>query len=219
MNLNTDYMVSLIPTFNNAALLTLQLTFWGVLYSFIIGLFGNFIYYYKIKGLTSIVKFYTELSRNTPLLAQLFFLFFGLPQLGIVLSGFTSGVIGLTFLGGSYMIEGVRGGVEAVSKTQIESAKSLALSKTQILVYVIIPQGIKTAIPSISANTIFLLRESSVVGAIAVMELMHVARTEISIFFRTDEVLIMLTVYYLILIAPLSVLFYFIERRLRRGDI
>lgn len=219
MNLNIEYMISIIPTFNSAALLTIRLTFLGVIYSLIIGLLGNFIYYYKIPILTPIVKFYTELSRNTPLLAQLFFLFFGLPQIGIVLSGFASGVIGLTFLGGSYMIEAIRGGVYAVGKTQIESASSLAFSKTQILVYIIIPQAIKTAIPSISANAIFLLRESSVVGSIAVMELMHVSRTEISIFFRTNEVLIMLTIYYFILIAPLSLLFYYIERRLRRGDI
>ena len=216
---NTDYMLSLIPMFNNAAMLTVQLTAYGVFYSLIIGLIGNLIYYYRIPVLTSFVKGYIELSRNTPILAQLFFLFFGLPQLGIVLSGFVCGVIALSFLGGSYMIEAFRGGIESVSKTQIETAHSLGLSRTQILLFVIIPQAIRTSLQSIIANVIFLLRESSLVGFIAVPELMQIARSEIAMFFRTDEVLIMLTIYYFLLIAPISLFFYFLERRLRYGRV
>jgi len=216
--LNTDYMLNtLVPLFNRAALVTIRLTFWGVLLAFAVGVIGNIIYYYKIPGLTWLMKAYTELSRNTPLLAHLFFLFFGLPMLGINLSGFMCGVIGLTFLGGSYMMEALRGGIEAVAKTQRESAQSLGLSKTQMLIYVILPQAFRTALSALAANVIFLLRESALVSVIAVPELMHMARSQIGMFFRTDEVLIMLTLYYLALIAPLSLFFLFLERRLRYG--
>jgi len=216
--LNTEYIFNtLVPLFNQAAWVTIRLTFWGVALSFLVGLIGNLIYYYKIPGLTWLMKAYTELSRNTPLLAHLFFLFFGLPVLGIHLSGFVCGVIGLTFLGGSYMMEALRGGVEAVAKTQRETSLSLGLSKTQMLVYVILPQAFRTSLSAVAANVVFLLRESALVSVIAVPELMHIARSQIGMFFRTDEVLITLTVYYLALIGPLSLLFLWLERRLRYG--
>ena len=217
MDLNTDYMISIIPLLNNAAVYTVQLTAWGVLFALIIGILGNLVYYYKIPGLTQLTALYTELSRNTPILAQLFFLFFGLPQVGIVLSGFVSGVVALAFLGCSYMIEALRGGMEAVSKAQRENAQALGLSSSQALVFVILPQAVRTSLQAIAANVVFLLRESSLIGAIAVPELMHVARSEISMFFRTEEVLIMLTLYYLVLIGPISIFFYAVERRLRYG--
>lgn len=220
MNLNTDYILNnLIPLFNQAALVTIRLTAWGVLYAFLVGVAGNLVYYYKIPVLSWFMKAYTELSRNTPLLAHLFFLFFGLPALGIHMSGFTAGVVGLTFLGGSYMMEAIRGGIEAVSKTQRESAESLGLSRKQILAYVIMPQAFRTALAALSANVIFLLRESALISVIAVPELMHIARSEIGLWFRTNEVLIMLTLYYLLLIGPLSLLFISLERRLRRGRV
>jgi len=218
LNLNTDYMLSIIPLMTAAATYTVRLTFLGVLFSLIIGLVGNLVYYYRLPVLTQVVSAYTELSRNTPIIAQLFFLFFGLPQLGITLSGFASGVIALTFLGGSYMIEALRGGMEAVSKLQMESSQALALSPTQILCYVVLPQAVRTSLQSLSANIVFLLRESSLIGMIAVPELMQVARSEISMFFRTEEVLIMLTFYYILLIAPISLFFYWLEKRLRYGN-
>ena len=214
--LNTEYMLGLVPLFNRAAIVTVQITALGVLFSFLVAVLGNLTYYYRIPVLTGLVKCYTELSRNTPLLAQLFFLFFGLPQLGIQFSGFVCGVIALSFLGGSYMIEALRGGIESVSKNQLESAQSLGLSYTQVLIYVVLPQAIRVALPALAANVIFLLRESSLIGAIAVPELMLIARSQIGMFFRTNEVLIMLTLYYLILIGPLSMLFSYMENRLRR---
>ena len=210
-------MFDLIPLFNRAAILTVQLTALGVFFALLIGILGNLAYYYRIPILSEFMKGYTELSRNTPILAQLFFLFFGLPQLGIRFSGFVCGVIALSFLGGSYMMEAIRGGIEAIGKTQLETAHSLGLSRTQILLYVILPQAIRTALPALASNVIFLLRESSLIGVIAVPELMHIARSQIGMFFRTDEVLIMLTLYYLLLIGPLGILFSYMERRLRYG--
>ena len=218
LNLNTDYMWSLIPLFNRAVQMTIRLTAWGVLYAFLIGIIGNLVYFYKVPVATTLIKAYTELSRNTPIIAQLFFLFFGLPAIGIVISGFTAGVIALSFLGGSYMIEAIRSGIDAVGKGQKETAVSLGLSRSQLLWYVIAPQALRTALPSLSANVIFLLRESSLVGLIAVPELMHIANSQIGMFFRTNEVLIMVTLYYLLLIAPLSVCFTLLERRLRIGQ-
>ena len=217
MNFNTEYIFSIIPLFNSAAIVTLQLTFLGVFFSIIIGILGNIVYYYNIIVLKQIFKAYTELSRNTPILAQLFFLYFGLPQFGIMLSGFLTGVIALSFLGGSYMLEALRGGIDSISKTQKETAASLALSKSQALWLIIMPQAAKTSLAAISANIIFLLRESSMVGFVAVAEIMHVANAQIGMFFRTNEVLLLVSIYYLVLILPISLVFMFVERRWQNG--
>ena len=122
--MNWDYILSVTPRFVHATLMTLHLAFWGILLSQVIGVICAVITTYKVKSLTWLVKGYIELSRNTPLLIQVFFLYFGLSKIGLKLDGFTCGIIGLAFLGGSYMAEAFRGGLEAVSKGQIESALS-----------------------------------------------------------------------------------------------
>lgn len=129
--MNWDYIINVFPRFVDATLMTLALSFWGILLSLIIGTICAVITTYQVKSLSWLVKSYIELSRNTPLLIQVFFLYFGLSKVGIKLDGFTCGVIGLAFLGGSYMAEAIRGGLEAVSKGQIESALSIGLTPFQ----------------------------------------------------------------------------------------
>ncbi len=121
MSIDWDFIVSSLPLYEKAAWLTLKLAFGGILISLLIGLLCSIILYFKVKGMDIIVKAYIELSRNTPLLVQIFFLYYGLPKLGLKMSESTCAIIGLSFLGGSYMAEAFRSGIEAVSKSQIES--------------------------------------------------------------------------------------------------
>lgn len=204
-----------IPLYVEAAQLTLTLALYGVAGSLLIGLFCSIIIYYKVKGLNKIVTAYIELSRNTPLLIQLFFLYYGLPQLGIKLSSFTCAVTGLAFLGGSYMAEAFRSGLEAVSQKQLESGLSIGLKQSQLIRYVILPQALAVALPALSANIIFLLKETSVVSAVALADLMFVAKDLIGMYYKTNEALLMLVIAYLIILLPLSLLLSYIERRLR----
>jgi polar amino acid transport system permease protein len=176
------------------------------------------IIFYKIKGLNIIVRAYIELSRNTPLLIQLFFLYYGLTKLGITLSENTCAIIGLSFLGGSYMAEAFRSGIEAVGKTQIESGLSIGLSKIQLSRYVILPQAFAVSMPSISANCIFLLKETSIVGAIAVLDLMNVTKDLIGMYYKTFESLLMLVATYLIILLPLSIFLTWLERKVRYAE-
>ncbi len=170
MSIDWNFIIDNIPSYAEAAGLTLKLGFIGIILSIIIGLVCSIILYFKVKILEKIVQAYIELSRNTPLLVQIFFLYFGLPKLGLKMSETTCAVIGLAFLGGSYMAEAFRSGLEAVSKSQIESGISIGLSKTQLIRYVIIPQAFSISMPSISANFIFLLKETSILGAISIIE-------------------------------------------------
>ena len=158
---------------------------------------------------------YIELSRNTPLLIQLFFLYFGLPRIGLVLSSEACAVVGLIFLGGSYMAESFRSGLEAVSQTQHEVGLSIGLTPFQVFRYVVLPQAVAVALPSFSANVIFLIKETSVFSAVALADLMYVAKDLIGLYYETDVALGMLVVAYLLMLLPISLVFSWIERRLR----
>ena len=215
--MNWDYIINVFPRFVDATLMTLALSFWGILLSLIIGTICAVISTYQVKSLSWLVKSYIELSRNTPLLIQMFFLYFGLSKVGIKLDGFTCGVIGLAFLGGSYMAEAIRGGLEAVSKGQIESALSIGLTPFQAFRYVILPQAFAISIPAIGANCLFLMKETSVISAVAVAELMFIAKEIIGMDYKTNESLFLLVIFYLIILLPMSILIRYLEKRTRRA--
>ena len=187
----------------------------GIVLSLILGLICALIKYYKVPVLRQIVSVYIEFSRNTPLLIQLFFLYFAFPRMGIKLSSVQCAIIGLTFLGGSYMEETFRSALESVSKVQIESAQCIGLTKRQITQYVILPQAFSVSIPGFCANVMFLIKETSVFSAVALADLMFVAKDLIGLYYKTDEALTLLCIFYLILLLPISILAAFAERRLR----
>lgn len=116
------------------------------------------------------------------------------------------------------MAEAFRSGLEAVSRSQIESGLSIGLSKTQLVRYVILPQAFSVSMPSLGANCIFLLKETSIVGAIAVVDLMHVTKDLIGMYYQTFEALFMLVAVYLVMILPLSVLLTWLERKVRYAE-
>lgn len=204
-----------VPLYVEAAKLTLTLGGIGIVLAILVGFICAIIRYYRIPIARQVVELYIELSRNTPLLIQLFFLYYGLPKLGIKISAETCAVIGLTFLGGSYMAEAFRGGLEAVSKSQIESGLSIGLNERQLIQYVILPQAFAVAMPGIGANIIFLLKETSIFSAVALADLMFVAKDLIGMYYKTDEALLLLVIAYLIILLPLSILFTWFERRMR----
>lgn len=193
----------------------MRLSVIGILLSFVLGLFCALIKYFKIFGIRRIVDVYIEFSRNTPLLIQLFFLYFAFPRMGVKLSSVQCAIIGLTFLGGSYMEETFRSALESVSKVQIESAQCIGLTKRQVIQYVVLPQAISVSVPGFCANIMFLIKETSVFSAVALADLMYVAKDLIGLYYKTDEALTLLVVFYFILLIPVSVLASFAERRLR----
>ena len=203
------------PMYIEAAKLTMSIAFQGILLSTLFGFICCLIRYFRVPILQRIVSIYIELSRNTPLLIQLFFLYFGLPKLGIFLSSEACGILGLTFLGGSYMAEAFRSGLEAISLIQTESGLSLGLSRWQVLRYIIIPQAAVIALPAFSANVIFLIKETSVFSVVALGDLMYVAKGLIGLYYKTDEALFMLVISYLLILLPISLILGLIERKVR----
>lgn len=210
-----EFISEHIPLYVEAAKLTIRMAAFGIIGSTIVGLLCSLIKELKIPILKNIVQLYIELSRNTPLLIQLFFLYFGLPKIGILLSSEACAIIGLTFLGGSYMAEAFRSGIDNVALIQRETAYSLGMTRKQTFIHIILPQAIATSMPAFIANTIFLIKETSVFSVVALADLMYVAKDLIGIYYKTDEALLMLVVAYLVILLPISIIGSWLERRVR----
>lgn len=210
-----QFIEKYVPLYVAAGKLTLFLACIGIVLSILIGILASAVLYYRIPFLKRLVSVYVELSRNTPLLVQLFFLYFGLPKMGIRWSSEVCGIVGLSFLGGAYMTESFRAALSTVEKGQLESAKSLGLNPIQILRYVLLPEAITVAVPSIVANMIFLIKETSVFSGIALKDLMYEAKDLIGLYYKTEESLVMLVVAYLIILLPVSILGTVLERRVK----
>lgn len=204
-----------IPLYWDAMLLTLKIGWIGVALATLIGLVSAVVIHFRIPVLSVIFKIYIEIFRNTPLLIQLFFLYFALPKIGIKISAEVCGWLGLGLLGGSYMSEAFRSGIEAIDIVQRESALSLGMTDFQVMIHVILPQALSYSTPAFVANIIFLLKETSVFSAISLMDLMFRAKDLIGLYYNTAEYLALLVVFYLIILLPVSVLGTVLERRLR----
>ena len=204
-----------IPLYWDAMLLTLKIGWIGVALATLIGLVSAVVIHFRIPVLSVIFKIYIEIFRNTPLLIQLFFLYFALPKIGVKISAEVCGWLGLGLLGGSYMSEAFRSGIEAIDNVQRESALSLGMTDFQVMIHVILPQALSYSTPAFVANIIFLLKETSVFSAISLMDLMFRAKDLIGLYYNTAEYLALLVVFYLIILLPVSVLGTVLERRLR----
>lgn len=216
VDLDITFVKEAWPVYAEAARRTVVLAASGIGLSLIIGLVCSLIRYYKIPVLRRLAGIYIELARNTPLMIQLFFLYYGLPRVGLRLEGVTCAVAGLAFLGGAYMAEAFRGGLEAVSRVQIEAGLSVGLTRAQLVRYVIMPQAFAVAVPAVAANIIFLMKETSVFSIIAVADLVYVFKDFIKEG-RSNESIFLLVLLYLIIILPISLCFGFMEKKVRRA--
>ena len=212
-----QFIEKYVPLYVAAGKLTFFIACIGIVLSILIGVLASAVLYYRIPFFRRAVSLYVELSRNTPLLVQLFFLYFGLPKIGIRWSSEVCGIVGLSFLGGAYMTESFRAALSTVEKNQLESAKSLGLNPIQILRYVLLPEALTVAVPSIVANMIFLIKETSVFSGIALKDLMYEAKDLIGLYYKTEESLIMLVFAYIILLLPISILGTVLEMRVQNG--
>ena len=145
---------------------------------------------YGPKPLSVAAELYIWIFRGTPLLVQLFIIFYGLPSAGIVISGFLSAVIGFTLNVGAYTSEILRGAIVSVSKGQWEASKTLGFSGRQTMFRIILPQALRVAVPSLSNSFISLVKDTSLAAAITVPELFQVAQ---QITARTYEPMLLYT--------------------------
>lgn len=206
-----------LPVFVKGFQLTLWLSLIGIVGAVLLGAIVSLVQYFKVPVLSQIFTVYVELARNTPLLIQLFFLYYAFPVIGIKLSAEASAIIGLIFLGGAYMAEGFTGGFNGVSGSQIDSGEALGMSNWQLAKYVVFPQGFALSMPALTANIIFLIKETSIFSVIAIPELTNTALDLIGMYYRSNEYLLMLVVAYAIILIPIILILNWLERRVRYG--
>lgn len=206
-----------LPIFLKAFELTLWLSLIGIIGSIIVGVISSLSQYFKVPVLRQLFTAYVELARNTPLLIQLFFLYYAFPVIGLKMSAITCGIVGLIFLGGAYMAEGFTGGFTGVSKTQIDDGRALGMNNLQLARYVVFPQGFALSMPSLTANVIFLIKETSIFSVIAIPELTNTALDLIGMYYRSNEYLFILVIAYAIILIPVILILNYVERRVRYG--
>jgi len=160
---------------------------------------------------------YLTFFRGTPLLVQLFLLFFGLPQFGVTLPAFLCGMIGLGLYSAAYVSEVVRGAIHSVDKGQTEAARSIGMSSSQAMRAIILPQAVVRMIPPLGNEFIALIKNSALVSLLTIDDLMHEGEKIISVSYRSLEVYLVIALMYLCLTQATTYLLHRAEKRLRAG--
>jgi polar amino acid transport system permease protein len=195
------------------AWLTVQLTSIATLLGLIVGVAGALCRTSHLRGLRWASLAYVELIRNTPFIVQLFFLFFGLPSMGVMLSAEQAALLAMVVNLGAYSTEIVRAGIEAIYKGQIEAGLSLALTRWQIFRYIVIKPALEKIYPALTSQFIIIMLGSSVVSQISAEELTFAANFIQSRNFRSFEVYFVITAMYVLMAIGFRQLFQWLGRR------
>ena len=216
MNLDYSVVFSKIPILLEGCWVTLQISFFALLLGMVFGIAGALCRISSNKVLNSGAFFYVWVIRGTPVMVQLFILYFGLPQLGIRLPSMVAGVLGLAINTGAYITEIIRAGIQAVDRGQMEAALSLGMSYRQAMRRIIGPQAVKFCIPPLVNQFIMTLKNSSIASLVTITELFRTGEQIIYTTFRSFEVYTAVAVFYLIMNSVFMVIADKLERRMAR---
>ncbi len=194
-------------------LMTLGLTAVSALLSLAIGILIGVLRVGPGAMLRDVAAGYVEFFRNIPLLTVLFFIYFGLPAVGLRFSPFVSAVLGLGVYTGAYVAETIRAGIQAISRGQLEAARALGLSYRQMLRHIVLPQALRMTVPPLGTQLIALLKNTSLASAVVVPELMYQGSV---IEGRTFDpnIFLLIGLIYIAINIPLGLLVNVVERRI-----
>jgi polar amino acid transport system permease protein len=209
-----DALTTYLEPLSEGAIWTLALFFASALLAVAVGLLVCFARMSGHAWLRALAKTYIEIVRGTPLLVQLFFIYYGLPELGIVMPGFPAGVLGLTINFGAYLAELFRGGIQSVDNGQFEASRALGLTRIQRLRVIVMPQALRTIFPALANYALVLVKDTSLVAVISVYELMRAGQMLAGATFRSLLVYSMVAAIYFLMCSMLSYAFRHIEKRL-----
>ena len=213
------YQFDFIPVLQNAdlllrgALFTLELTAIGTLAGVSVGIVGAIVRAWKIQPFSALFGVYVELIRNTPFLVQLFFIFFGLPSLGLQISEWQAAVLAMVINLGAYSTEIIRAGVQAIPRGQLEASAALAMTRLETFRYVVLVPALGKVWPALSSQIIIVMLGSAVCSQIATEELSFAANFIQSRNFRAFETYIITTLIYLFMALIIRQLLGWIGRR------
>ncbi|MCP4688395.1 MAG: amino acid ABC transporter permease [Desulfobacterales bacterium] len=211
--LDWNIIVHYFPFLLQGALLTLEISLLSLLLGIIFGLSAALCKLGRNPILRGTATFYIWLIRSTPLLVQLFIIYFGLPQIGIDLGPFISGVLGLGLNVGAYNAETIRGGIVSIPPGQTEAARSLGMSGALAMRRVILPQALRIIIPPLGNNFIILIKDTSLVSTITLVELTLTAQRFIGSTYKPFEMYLMAAALYAVMTTTASLLLGKLEKR------
>ncbi len=203
-----------IPLLAEGLVVTLQVSALSAVLGLALGVVFGLGSLSRSRPLRWLVMAYVDFIRGTPLLIQIFLVFFALPMIGIRFDEFWAGVFALSLNASAFVAEVVRGGVGSIEKGQTEAAKAIGMRHSQILVYILLPQAYRQMVPPLTNELISLVKNSSLLSVISVYELTRAGQAIISVHFVPFEIYTLLAVYYYVLIKALSWLSVQLERRL-----
>ena len=215
-NWDWGFVGQILPYLLQGLLLTLEVTVLGSILAYVLGLIFALIRQSRTPVLSQVVWLFVEFVRSTPLLVQLYFLYFVFPAIGITLSSMVAGVLGLGIHYATYTSEVYRAGIEGVPAGQWEAARALNLSRARTWWSVILPQAIRRVLPALGNYTISMFKETPLLLTIGVVELVGEAQKQGSEFYRYVEPYTMAGLLFLLLSYPCSVLVRRLERRVRQ---
>ncbi|MFQ6024222.1 MAG: ectoine/hydroxyectoine ABC transporter permease subunit EhuD [Acidiferrobacterales bacterium] len=218
MDWDWAFVVKILPTLWEGVVITIQATLLGSLLAMLIGLIFAIIRRSRRKLISRPVGFFLDFVRGTPLLVQLYFLFYILPDIGLVLSPLVAGVIGLGLHYGTYTAEVYRAGIDNIPKGQWEAAKAINLSARDTWVHVIIPQAVPPMIPALANYFVAMFKETPLLSAITVLELMNQARSVANFHYRYAEPMTLVGVFFLAISIPAVIGLRYLERRFRSTE-
>ncbi|MFD4988022.1 ectoine/hydroxyectoine ABC transporter permease subunit EhuD [Streptomyces sp. NPDC058374] len=216
MNWDWSAVADFMPRFWDGVLVTLQATVIGSLISFSLGLVWAIAFRAPTRFIRWPVAIVTEFIRNTPLLVQLFFLFFVLPEWGIQFSALTTGIVAIGLHYSTYTAQVYRAGIDAVPVGQWEAATALSLPARRTWTAVILPQAIRRVIPALGNYVVSMLKDTPLLAGIGVLEILQQSRLEGAATFQYTEPLTVVGIAFILIAYPASLLLRALERRLVR---
>ena len=216
--LDWNVIVHYFPFLLKGAVLTLQISILSLLLGITVGLIAALCKLSKNPLLRWPATFYIWLIRSTPLLVQLFIIYFGFPQIGIDLGPFLSGVMGLGLNVGAFTAETIRGGVVSIPLGQTEAARSLAMSSSLAMRRIILPQALRIIIPPMGNNFIILIKDTSLVSTITLVELTLTAQRFIGSTYKPFEMYLMAAFLYAVMTTTASFALGIFEKKANKGQ-
>lgn len=214
--MNVSLIVESIPSLFKASLITISLAVVSIIIALFIGFFTALARISKVKILRAVSTAYISMFRGTPLLVQIFVIYYGLPQINIELSAISSGVLALSLNAGSYLSESFRAAILAIDKGQMEAALSMGMSYGQAMRRIILPQSIRIAIPTLSNTYIILIKDTSLVSVITVTELLQMSTLIIAKTFEPLTIYLLAGAFYWIIITFFTIILDRLEKRTSR---
>ena len=213
MPLDLNFIVRNLPLFGKGLVVTVELSLLAILFAMVWGLVVAFGRMARACWLRTVASAYIEMVRDTPVLVQMYFIYFGFSMAGFGMSGFISGLLALSLQNGGYIAEIYRAGIESISVKQVEGGKALGMSRWDVMSIVVLPQALVRVIPPLANQFIVVIKDTSLVSAIAVADLTQIGKLLTERSAASYEVFLTIAVLYLMMTGLVSGLSRLAERQ------